>query len=502
MPESSLSVRTAVVTQFLGACIEEAPEGILAFDHDCRYVLWNRRMEQISGKRREDVLGRVAFEVFPFLKEIGEDIFFKDVLRGESPEARGREYRDPHGNSGFYDASFRPIRDQEGSIIGGMAHIRDCADRMRDITAEKRARQDAQKAEERLKLIASTTDVGTWYCDLPLDVLEWSAKTKEHFWLPADAVVTIDRFYERIHPEDRAHTRQAVERAITMRAPYDIDYRTVSDDGQIKWIRAIGNTFCDAQGKPIRFDGVTVDQTDRRNAEEALRRSERLATAGRLAATVAHEVNNPLEAVTNLIYLCQHDPNATDSIRSHLKLADEELRRVAHIVRQTLGFYRETSAPQRANLAELVSGVISLYQKRYVQKRVALHTEFDQSVEAVIVPGAIRQVMANLLSNALDACDAGDEVTVRVCARDQEAVMEVADSGHGISEANRAKLFEAFFTTKTDIGTGLGLWVSRGIIEKHQGRISVKSSTDPRHHGTVFTLHLPMQQQLMLEKLA
>lgn len=788
MSESSLSVRSATVTQFLAASIEEAPEGILAFDTECRYVLWNRRMEQISGKRRDEVLGRVAFEVFPFLKEIGEDSFFEAALRGESVEARSREYRSPGNDYGFFDASYSPVRDEEGAIVGGLAHIRSCDDRVRteqalrheaevldtiiragetvtseldlqkvvqaatdaatqvcgaefgaffynvvnergesymlytisgvpreafskfpmprntevfaptfagegvvrsgnikedprygknaprhgmpeghlpvcsylavpvksrsgsevfgglffghsepdkfteaserlvsviarhaaiaienarlydserraraqaeaseaklsgiwntmtdpfvafdreyryvylndraveyfnverpqilgrslweffpeakgtnleqelalaaeqqqprhfefhnpsrnvwlechvypsddgvglyarDITSQKQAKQDAEKAEERLKLIATTTDVGTWYCDLPFTVLEWSAKTKEHFGMRPDETVTIASFYERIHPEDRERTRHAIEKSIEQRSPYDIDYRTVSDDGEIKWIRAIGRAFYDAEGKPIRFDGITIDQTDRRNAEEALRRSERLATAGRLAATVAHEVNNPLEAVTNLIYLCQHDPHATENIRTHLALADEELRRVAHIVRQTLGFYRETSAPQSSNLAELVHGVISLYQKRYIQKHVTLHTEFDESVEAMIVTGGIRQVMANLLSNALDACSAGDDVTVRIFSQDGEAVMEVADTGHGVHQTNLTKLFEAFFTTKTDIGTGLGLWVSRGIVEKHGGRIIVKSSTDPKDHGTVFTVYLPLQE--------
>ena len=788
MSQISGSVRSPSVTQFLAASVEEAPEGILAFDTSCRYVLWNRRMEEISGKSREEVLGRVAFEIFPFLLEIGEDMFFKAALRGESSESRSRCYSVPGGKSGYFDASYRTIRDEDGEIVGGFAHIRDCGERVRteealrhevdvldtiirtaetvtgeldlhkvvqaatdaatqvagaqfgaffynvvndrgesymlytisgvpreafskfpmprntdvfaptfagagvvrsgnikkdprygknaprhgmpeghlpvcsylavpvksrsgdevfgglffghsepdkfseaaerltsaiahqagiaienvrlydserqararaeeseaklsaiwasmtdafmafdrdwryvylndkarefsgktreemlghtlwdvfpgvlgtrlekelkhvathrvarhfdfqfmpqgtwlechaypsedgvslysrDITVEKRAKQEVRRAEERLKLIASTTGVGTWYCDLPFNVLEWSPKTKEHFWLPADAVVTIETFFQRIHPEDREHTQQAIARSIESNGLYDVDYRTVSDDGQIRWIRAIGRPFYDADGKPIRFDGITVDQTERRNAEEALRRSERLATAGRLAATVAHEVNNPLEAVTNLIYLCQHDPNANESIRNHLKLADEELRRVAHIVRQTLGFYRETSAPQLTNISELVGGLIDLYQKRYMQRQVGLRTNLDRVISALIVPGGIRQVVANLLSNALDACSAGDEVVVSVRGAKDEISIEVSDTGHGIASVNRPKIFEPFFTTKTDIGTGLGLWVSKGIVEKHGGRVTVTSSTDPESHGTSFLVTLPARE--------
>jgi signal transduction histidine kinase len=206
---------------------------------------------------------------------------------------------------------------------------------------------------------------------------------------------------------------------------------------------------------------------------------------------VAHDVNNPLEAVTNLIYLCQNDPAASETIRTRLKLADEELRRVAHIVRQTLGFYRETSGAQQTNLSELVSGLIELYHKRYADKQVPLRTELDRSVCATVVAGEIRQVVANLMSNALDACTAGCQVTVSVRSRNSAAEIEVADTGHGISAANQSRLFEPFFTTKTDIGTGLGLWVSQGIVENHGGKIALKSSTDPNHHGTVFTVTLP-----------
>ncbi len=489
MPEIAGSVRSPLVSQFLSASVEEAPEGILAFDTECRYILWNRRMQEISGKHRDDVLGRTAFDVFPFLLETGEDAFFKATLRGESTEVRARQYEIPGGKSGYFDAMYRPVRDDRGEVIGGIAHIRECE------RAEKEAQLEVHKMEERLKLVATTTGVGTWYCDLPFDVLEWSAKTKEHFWLPENARVTIDTFYERIHPEDRERTRRAIADSIEKKTLYDVDYRTVSDDGRIRWIRAIGRGFYDEQGHPMRFDGVTVDQTDRRSAEEALRRSERLATAGRLAATVAHEVNNPLEAVTNLIYLAQHDPDSTDNVRSKLKLADEELRRVAHIVRQTLGFYRESTVPMSTNVSEAVAGLVDLYQKRYSQKRVELETNLDPSVNATVVPGGVRQVIANLLSNALDACSAGDKVMVTVRARAGLAELVVEDSGHGIRIEDGPRLFEPFFTTKTDIGTGLGLWVSKGIVEKHGGKISVQSSTDAQNHGTVFTVTLPAAQK-------
>jgi len=461
----------------LSAIWNSMTDAFMAFDRDWRYLYVNDKAREFTQRSREDLLGHTLWEVFP--EVIGTKL--ETALRSVANQHEPKHFEFQFSSQGTW-FEFHAYPSGDGVSVYS-----------RDITLEKHAKEEISKAEERLKLITTTTDVGTWYCDLPFDVLEWSLKTKEHFWLPPDATVTIDTFYQRLHPDDRERTRLAIEKSIQENGLYDVDYRTVSNEGKIKWIRAIGRTFYDHERKPIRFDGITVDQTDRRNAEEALRRSERLATAGRLAATVAHEVNNPLEAVTNLIYLCQTDPTATETICRHLKVADEELRRVAHIVRQTLGFYRETSAPQITNIAALVTGLLELYRKRYNDKQVVLSADLDHSITAVIVPGGIRQVIANLVSNALDACSAGDNVNVTVRRAGDEVEIVVADSGHGITSGNVPRLFEAFFTTKAEVGTGLGLWVSKEIVERHGGRMHLETNTDPLSHGTVFTVSLPLQ---------
>lgn len=413
-----------------------------------------------------------------------------------------------------------PVTSRSGEVFGGLFFGHSAPDRFTEISerlveavarqagiaiensrlfeSEQRARTRAEntsreisKAEERLKLITTSVDVGTWYCDLPFDKLQWSTKTKEHFWLPENADVTINIFYDRLHPEDRERTRKAIDESIATHSTYDIDYRTLSDRGEIKWVRAIGRGFYDEQGNPIRFDGVTVDQTARKAAEEVLRRTERLATAGRLAATVAHEVNNPLESVTNLIYICQNEPDLSDRLRQYLKMADEELHRVAHIVRQTLGFYRDDSAPQETDLSLLAADLIQFYQRRFQSKHVELSSHLEPNVVVTAVGGEIRQVIANLLTNALDASSVGGKVSVSVSRQGEGARIEVTDTGHGISEESRKKLFEPFFTTKHEVGTGLGLWVSKSIVEKHKGTIQVESSTSPSSHGTTFKIELP-----------
>ena len=173
----------------------------------------------------------------------------------------------PSGKRLSADASAAPIRDEEGNVVGGVAVLV-------DVTGRKQIEEDLRRERMRQELVVKSANVGVWYCPLPFDKLIWDATVKAHFHLPPDAEVTIETFYERIHPDDRERTRQAIELSIGQRAPYDIDYRTVSPDGKVvHWIRAKGRGFYDERGNAIRFDGITIDATGRKRAEEAIRAS-------------------------------------------------------------------------------------------------------------------------------------------------------------------------------------------------------------------------------------
>ena len=363
-----------------------------------------------------------------------------------------------------------------------------------DVTARKEAERELHRSQERFNLVVDSADLGFWYCDLPFDELRWDTRTKDHFWLPPDARVTIHDFYRIIHPEDRERTRIGIATAIDERKRYDIDYRTVSPSGEIKWIRAVGRGFHDDDGNPVRFDGVTMDITARRRAEEALRSSEKLAATGRLAATIAHEINNPLEAVTNFIYLAKTADNVPSSVHDYLEIADQELGRVSHIARQTLGFYRDSSGPKTMQVAELVQDVVGLYQRKLLYKSIDLQIEVVPGMTISGLAGEMRQVLSNLLANAIEAsCENGK---IRIRARethdfktDTDAIrITLADSGCGMPPDVRQKLFTPFFTTKADVGTGLGLWVTKGMVEKAKGRIQFRSRPS---QGTVFTMIFP-----------
>ncbi|MGA2990331.1 MAG: ATP-binding protein [Candidatus Korobacteraceae bacterium] len=305
----------------------------------------------------------------------------------------------------------------------------------------------------------------------------------------------LEGWLRHMHPEDRPAIERAVARAIQDRAALEIEFRVIRPDGELVWMAAQGLVQYDADEKPARLVGITIDVTERKRAQEAMIAAEKIASAGRMAATIAHEINNPLEAVTNLIFLAASDAQISPTTREYLEMAQDELRRVSHTARQTLGFYRESAAPSPTQVDALVQEVLSLYNRRLAQQSIKLQARLRSRATIRAVGGEIRQVVSNLIANAADACGVGARITVGVAdctLRDgaKGVRITVADSGSGIANSVRARIFEPFFTTKRAVGTGLGLWVTRSLVEKHGGSIRVRS-TEGR--GTVFCVFLPAQ---------
>ena len=268
-----------------------------------------------------------------------------------------------------------------------------------------------------------------------------------------------------------------------------------------------GTEICiDDSGAPIRDSSGTMigvvlvfrDITERRMSEGALMRAEKLAAAGRLAASVAHEVNNPLEGLTNLVYIARRS-DELEEVRHLLSQAENELNRIAHITRQSLGFYRETSIATHFSPAAVVREVSDFYANRAASLGVTLLVNTNTEREVLGAAGELRQVLSNLLANGLDACSKGDTIRLEANSatdpRDPTRLgvrISVADTGFGIAPEHIGSIFEPFFTTKKDTGTGLGLWVSRELVEKHGGRLRVRSRNLPKC-GTVFSIFLPIQ---------
>jgi PAS domain S-box-containing protein len=267
----------------------------------------------------------------------------------------------------------------------------------------------------------------------------------------------------------------------------------------------------EATSSPIVIKGEVVgavltfrDLTDRKRSERALRASDKLAATGRIAATLAHEINNPLDAVGNLLYLLNQKPLDVDG-RELLQIANQELQRVLQITRNMLSMHREAQAPVPVKITEMLDGVLHLYERKLQLSRIRVERRFEDPGEVLVFPGEIRQVLSNLLGNAVEAMGTrGGRIIAHVYSdherqnRDRDGVrVIIADDGPGIPKEHRKEIFEPFFTTKAEKGTGLGLWISQDIVQKHEGKMSMRSSTRVGHSGTIFSIFLPRMKKLV-----
>ncbi len=270
-------------------------------------------------------------------------------------------------------------------------------------------------------------------------------------------------------------------------------------DGSAGVVRIGAAPVLDREGRSVAAVVTAADITETRMAENALRTSEKLATVGRLAATIAHEINNPLEAVTNLLYLLETAPSIPAESQHMIALAQQELGRVVHIVRQTLGFYRESSTPVPITLSVVIDDVLGLYSRKLNENRVQVERDFQKVGVVEVLPGEMRQVFSNLVVNAIDAMGKrpGGKLSVRISpSHDWRSLgrkgvrVTLSDNGGGIHPENVKRIFEPFFSTKGEKGTGLGLWVSSGIVHKHNGSIRVRSISGK---GTCFSVFIPSE---------
>jgi len=242
---------------------------------------------------------------------------------------------------------------------------------------------------------------------------------------------------------------------------------------------------------------INRDITAQLHAEEALRKTERLAAMGRVAGIIAHEVNNPLEAITNAFFLLRQHPSLDDEARYYAKLAGEELERISHITRQTLSFYRESQQAVLVSLATVLDDVLELQSRRLRLNGIELEKEYRSQGEILAFPAELKQVFLNLVGNAVQAMPEGGRLRVHVRESKHPRLgrrgvrVSVVDTGTGIKPEDARRLFEPFFSTKAAKGTGLGLWISKGIVEKYEGAIRFRSLRTRQRNATCFSVFIP-----------
>jgi signal transduction histidine kinase len=311
--------------------------------------------------------------------------------------------------------------------------------------------------------------------------------------------MTYERFLEALHPADRERVDRAVQTALDRHEEYEMETRTVWPDGTVHWVATRGRAYFDTSGRAVRMSGVAMDITDRKQVEQSLIRSEKLASVGRMAATIAHEISNPLSSTINALFLVRTDPALPEEAKRYLSLAEQELNRVSHITKQTLGFYKEVGNPVALNAPEALDSILDLYAPRLKNKNISLQRSYGCSSRIFVIDGEFRQIVSGVIANSIDALPEGGTLHVRLSgpsalnAESRSMLrLTIADNGEGIAEENLKRIFEPFFTTKQSIGTGLGLWVTSELVKKNGGKLRLRSRLGK---GTVVTLWLPVERR-------
>ncbi len=456
-------------------------------------ILWANQAEMhLLGYERDEYIGhRIAeFHADPPVIE--------DILRRLASHEELHAYQ---ARLRCKDGSIRFVRIDSNVYLqdGKFVHTR-C------FTVDITGQRQAEEARARLAAIVECSDDAIAAKDLNGIVTSWNAAAERMFGYKAEDMVGRPISLV-IPPELQAEEGLILQK---IRAGEKIDHfettRITRGGERIEASLSI-SPIRDQRGNVVGAAKIIRNITEGKKLARALHVTEKLASVGRLAATVAHEINNPLEAVTNLVYLARTEVESGSAAAGHLEIAEQELNRVAHISRQTLGFYRDTTLPSRMNVSQVCDDLLFLYGRKLLSRGIKVCKQYGDCLEVDALEGEIRQAFSNLIVNAIDAMPAGGLLTFRGSPTHlwhnsgmPGIRMTIADTGTGIEPQHRTHLFEPFYTTKKDVGTGLGLWITHGIINKHGGKIQVRSQTTGSSRGTVFSVFLPLSVTRSLEQ--
>lgn len=461
-----------------------------------RYTLVNQAYVDLVGRTSpDDLIGKPVIEALPELRGQGIMELLDEVYRSAVPYIGNERLirlnrpgnSDAESAETFFNFIYQAARDitgrSEGLFILAI-----------EVTEQVLARREIETREEQFRVLANSIPQMAWMANADGIIVwynrrwyEYTGATEEQMKGPGT---------EFVHPDFLPEVALRYNRSMATGEPFDMVFPLRRADGQFRSFLSRALPVRDKNGKIVRWFGTNTDVEAQQRAEAALRQSEKLAAVGRLASSIAHEINNPLEGVTNLIYLAQLTAENMETKR-YLESAEEEMGRVSQIVNQTLRFHKQQSAVVPTDVAELLDSILTLYRGKLSRDGIELKLKVMPCPPLVCYAGEIRQVLANLIGNALDAMPRGGTLWLRLRPgtdwRSEKPGIRftIADTGHGMTPETRRHIYEPFFTTKGETGTGLGLWVSKGIVEKHGGSMHVRSSAKSGSSWTLFSVTLP-----------
>lgn len=478
----------------LAAIVESSDDAIIAKDLSGVVTDWNAAAERIFGYSAQEMIGRSILTIIPPELQHEEPAILQRIRAGQRIEHYETQRLHKSGMRLDIALSISPIRDARGRVIGASKIARDISERLRSDKARLTLAAIVESSED--AIISKTLD-GV--------ITTWNASAQRLFGYTPEEI--IGHSVLRLIPPELHHEEPQIIGKLRRGEPIEhFETRRRRKNGEVFDVSLTVSPIKDAKGRVTGASKIVRDISDRKAAESALIEKEKLAATGRLAATLAHEVNNPLESITNLAYLLAHNPSLNEEARKYADLLVREVQRAGDITRRTLSYHRSARVASDVNLIEVLEDVLRAKAKKLEARRIKLDQRFAALPALRGFPGELRQVFENLIENAIDAIGTEGQICVRARTRvhmgSQSLIVSFHDTGGGMSPFVLARIFEPFFTTKPHTGSGLGLWVARGIIRSHGGNIRARSSQSGYRHGTVFTITFPLEKQSINEPTA
>ncbi len=483
--ESELRLKLATEVAQLGVFVWETTEDQENWENDRMYEIFGRTSEQgpVNGA------GLLRDFLHPEFRDAFRDALQRTLQHGSPFHFEGLIYRTDNALRSI-EINGTPQAEAKGSKGRILGTVRDVTEMRK---AEAELGENAKRLSELAAIVASSDDV-ILSKDLNGIITSWNDAAQRVLGYTADEMIGTSIL--RLIPENLHSDEETILQSIRAgrRVEHFETVRLTKSGGLID-VSLTVSPVKDAQGRVIGASKILRDVSTRKRMERSLLQAEKIAATGRMAATIAHEINNPLEAVMNLLYLLR--PKITDEEGiNYLATAESELGRVSHIAKQTLGYYREHAAASLASPGEIAEHAMAIYEPRCTAAGITLEKSVSSSRKVVLRRGEMMQVISNLIANAIYAMPDGGtlSISVRDTATPSDGVtLSIADNGEGITPEILPKVFDAFFTTRATVGTGIGLFVAKNFIEGHGGQISIESHTQPEKHGTTVQIFLPLR---------
>jgi PAS domain S-box-containing protein len=482
--ESEARLKLATEVARLGVFVWDTVEGTGTWENEHMYEIFGRTRDQgpINGAA---FLSEVVHADY---QDAFRQAMEHTLKRGEPFRFEGLMYR-ADGALRCIEVNGNLQPETDGSRGGILGTIRDIT-KIRKTEAE--LRESAKHLGELAAIIASSDDVIVSK-DLNGIIMSWNDAATRLFGYSPEEIIgasILKLIPEHLHSDEKT----IIENIRAGRRMEHFETVRLAKDGRLIDVSLTVSPIKDGEGRIIGASKILRDVSSRKRMEQSLLQAEKIAATGRMAATIAHEINNPLEAVINLLYLLREKITDDDG-RDFLATAEDELGRVSHIAKQTLGYYRENAAASLAAVADIAEHALTIYEPRCVAARITVRKSIGLWTKIVLRRGEMMQVLSNLIANAIYAMPTGGTLSVSVCdsSSDEDGiVLTVEDNGVGIAPKDLPKVFDAFFTTRTTVGTGIGLFIAKQFVEGHGGRISIESSCDSDRHGTTVRVFLPL----------